>query len=392
MQHIKRCILCFVAAVSGILMLLPGGVAAFVIKTGDSVVVPKGQTINETLVAVGQTVVVEGEVKGDVICAGQNIDISGTVEGDVICAGQNITLASRVGGSVRGAGQTIKMNGRVGRNVTVAGQTLNASSTVAGEMLFAGQQAIINGRIEKNVAGAADSIDIGGMIGGNADFRNKNLAFRDNGQIAGALTYTSENQIAEDANRRVLGSVKRIVPASDKPVADLKFEKIPAQRIADKIFDLLANLAVAAVLVFFFKKFTSKIAGILLEKPVRCLGWGFLFLAGVPAMALVLAITIIGIPVSILGMLVLLAALWLARVFAALAIGKKIAQDYWKNYQNSPMAQAVIGVAVLWVLFAIPVVGTMLMMVAAVWGLGSWRYVFSKGKPVSAGPIIQTHE
>lgn len=370
----------------------PGMVSAFVIKTGDLVAVPKGETVNESLLAAGQSVVIDGDVKGDVICAGQNIDINGTVEGDVICAGQNITISNTVGGSVRGAAQTIKINGRIGRNVTAAGQTVSASSTVAGEMLFAGQQANIGGRIEKSVAGAADSIIIGGVIGGNADFRGRNLNFQKDGKIAGALTYTSENQVGQDADERVLGGIRQITPPPDKPSASFKHEKTFAQKAEDKIFDFLANLAAAAVLVLLFKKFAAKIGGILLEKPGQCLGWGFVILLAVPVAALLLVFTIIGIPVSILGVLVLLAALWLGRIFAALAIGKKIAQNYWKKYQDSPMAQAAVGVAALWLLFAIPVIGAMLSFAAMVWGLGSWRYVFSKAKPVSAAPIIPTHE
>jgi hypothetical protein len=76
---------------------------AIVFKSGQDVSVPKGETINETLVATGQTVSIDGDVSGDVICAGQNISIAGNVNGDVLCAGQTVDVAGSVTASAAGA-------------------------------------------------------------------------------------------------------------------------------------------------------------------------------------------------------------------------------------------------------------------------------------------------
>ena len=374
----------FFAAFSILAVAFPNAAAAFVIRTGDQVIVPKGETINETLLVAGQSVTIDGDVKGDVICAGQNIDINGLVEGDVICAGQNITVANAVSGSVRAAGQTLKINGAVGRNVTVAGQSISAGSTIAGEMFFAGQQAIINGRVEKNVAGAADSITINGQIAGNADFKDNKLALQDGGRIAGALNYASANELTGQSNQ-VLGGIKRTIPQEKDRFMAGKTQKSVEQKIGDKITDLAVNLALALALMFFFKDFTQKLSAALLEKPVRSLGWGFVILAIVPLIAAVLVLTIIGIPVAIIMVLLYLAALFLSRLFAAVAVGRKITQSYWKNKQESRFVHAVIGVIVLWVLFAIPVVGGILSFGAMVWGLGGLRYAFSKNKQNTSG-------
>jgi uncharacterized membrane protein len=106
----------------------------------------------------------------------------------------------------------------------------------------------------------------------------------------------------------------------------------------------------------------------------------------VPIAAIALAITIIGIPVAILAVLLFIAALFLSRVLAALAVGRKITKDYWKSKQDSPAAQALVGVAVLWILFAIPVIGGIFSFAAIVWGLGGMRYLFSKNKGIADRP------
>jgi len=370
---------CFCALILALGFMFPGGADAMVIRTGNQVTVAKGETINETLLIAGQSITVDGDVKGDIICVGQNIDINGAVEGDIICAGQNITVANSVLGSVRAAGQTLKIDGSVGRNATVAGQTIATDAAVAGEMVFAAQHATIGGKIGKNIAGAANSIIVGGQIGGNADFKDSDLTLQNGGQIAGVLNYSSANEMSGQSGQ-VLGGINRTIPQPKENIIFTKPQETIEQKIGDKIAGLVFNLALALVLVFFFKNFIRKFSCILLEKPGRSLGWGFVILIMVPAASVLLTLTIIGIPVAIIAILIYLAALYLACVVAAIAVGRKITQSYWKSKQDSRYVPAVLGIIVMWILFALPVIGSILSFFAAVWGLGGARYAFVKSK------------
>jgi len=365
----------------------PKDALAFTAKTGSQVIVPKGETVNGTLLASGERIVIDGDIKGDIICAGQNVDINGAVDGDIICAGQNITIAGAVSGSVRCVGQIVKISGAVGRNVTVAAQTISADSAIAGEMLFAGRQADIGGRIGSDIAGAGNEISINGDIAGNADFHDKNLTLRKDSRIGGELNYTSDNELSNQGGQ-VLGGVNRTVPAVKDGAAFPKAQKTVWQDVADKAIGFIINLAVALALVFLFKNFTSKISGAILEKPGRSFGWGLIIMIAVPIAAIALAITIIGIPVAMLAVLLFVAALFLSRILAAIAVGRKIAKDYWKSKQDSPVVHALVGVAVLWVLFAIPVIGGIFSFAAIVWGLGGMRYLFAKNKDIANNQAV----
>src|SRR4051812_5664076 len=97
---------------------LPSVAVAYPVDSSQTVTLPKGQTKAGTFYATGQTVTIDGDVDGDLICAGQTVTVSGAVHGDVICGGQNVTINGPVDGSVRAAGQTVDVNGTVGRNVT----------------------------------------------------------------------------------------------------------------------------------------------------------------------------------------------------------------------------------------------------------------------------------
>lgn len=348
---------------------------AFVARTGNDIAVAKGETINETLLAAGQNVTVDGDVKGDIICAGQTITISGNVDGDVLCVGQNITVSGVVGGSVRAMGQSVQVIGKVARNVTLAGQALNSGAAIGGEMLFAGQKAAVSGQIAKSVDGAANSIVIDGQIGGDARFQAKNLSFQKNAVVNGSVAYVSENAASTDPSAKIVGTITQSVPPA-APSVSAPVKETSQQTASKKIRGLVINLVVALILVFLFKKSSRKIADALLARPGHAFGWGVLIFIVTPILSIATALTVIGIPVAIIMVLLFIAAIFFSRIFAALAVGRKITQMYWKNKQDSLVWQAIIGVVLMWILFALPAVGWIISAVSVVWGLGGIYYLF----------------
>ncbi len=352
---------------------------AFMIKSGDEINIPKGETINETLLATGQSIMIDGDVKGDIICAGQNIDINGNVDGDVLCAGQNIMIAGSVTGSVRVVGQTVKINGSVGRNITVAGQTVSTDSVIAGEMLFGAQKAIIGGKIEKSVVGAGQSITIAGVIGGDAQFQNNNLTLKNGAAVNGTLVYASDKEAVREEGFGVgAGIARQEPPRRDIAAKILAEEETPQDKIAGKLKGLALNLAVALILIFFFKRFIQKLIMAMRARSGRTLGWGLLILIAGPVAIIATFLTIIGIPLAIIALLLYIAALFSARILAAIAIGEMIGDRFFKNRQISFYWQATIGIILCWTIFALPVIGWLFSGAALVWGLGGLRYLFKK--------------
>ena len=354
---------------------------AFVVRSGNGgngVIIPKGEIINETLLVVGQTVNIDGDIKGDVFCAGQSITINGNIDGDILCAGQSIDINGNVAGNIRTVGQDVKINGTVAKNVTLAGQTINLPGNVQGEMLFAGQQAIFGGQIGKNVMGAAGSITVGGKIGGNVQFWDKNLAIQNNAVIGGPIVYTSVNDAAVESGAQISqGITRHDVPVSQKPDFG-NTKKTPDQIFWNKLAEIVFYLVVALILAFVFKGLMGKITLAMLTKPGHSLGWGFLLLILVPMASIIVMFTIVGIPFALLAILLYAAALFFSRIFVAIAIGKKFTQMYWKVKQDSLFEQTFIGVIALWLVMMIPIIGAIIAFFSVIWGLGGLRYLFVK--------------
>ena len=140
--------LCVLGAVCGTLTV-PAPVSALEIRRDDSVVtIPASETIDDTLVVAAETVIIEGNVTGDVIAVGATIDVSGAVGGNL--AGgifKNLSLGT-LGNSLAGilgggiGGQLLGMFGvaasegaQSGTDITSILTNLGASGVGGGVLL-----------------------------------------------------------------------------------------------------------------------------------------------------------------------------------------------------------------------------------------------------------------
>src|SRR6185295_12977268 len=73
------------------------------------VIVAGDETINDTLMAFGQTVTIDGTVNGDLVAFGQEVVVRGNVTGNVVTGAQSVTIEGTVGGTVLGAGEGVRL-------------------------------------------------------------------------------------------------------------------------------------------------------------------------------------------------------------------------------------------------------------------------------------------
>jgi cytoskeletal protein CcmA (bactofilin family) len=138
------------------------------LRTGDEVLVPADATVEGDLYASGGLVRVEGTVDGDLIVFAGQVQITGTVTGDLMAAGGTLGLDGEVGGDVRAAGGRVAVTGTVGEDLLVAGgQVRLASSGEVGEdLVFGTGQMMLDGAVTGDVLGSAGTYVNRGSIGG----------------------------------------------------------------------------------------------------------------------------------------------------------------------------------------------------------------------------------
>jgi len=348
-------------------LVLPAAALAYAVDASQTVTLPKGQTKAGTYYATGQTVTIDGDVDGDLICAGQTVNVNGAVHGDVICGGQNVTVNGPVDGSVRAAAQTVDINGTVGRNVTALGQTvaLGAGARVAGDVGLAAQSATVSGPVDKAVYGAAESVTVGSIVG-SVDVRTNSLTLGNDAHVNGDLTYTSEDSLTVDKTK-VTGSVTHHVPPQRERTG--KPANPAAVWFGWWAYWLAAALVTGLVLALLAPRLVGRVTQVMVKRPGASIGWGLLVAIVTPIVALLLMFTVIGIPLALLMLAVWALALVTSGVFAGIAFGRWLLERAdWRK--GSLVWAAVVGIILSAVVFSIPFLGGLIGLVASWWALG----------------------
>jgi cytoskeletal protein CcmA (bactofilin family) len=333
--------------------------------------------VNGNLYAAGQTVTIDGTVSGDLMAVAQTINVNGRVDGDIIAAGQNITVNGEVGGNIRVAGNAINLNGPVSRNVNAFGASvvLGNNSKIGWDALLMAATTEVRGEITGNLSGAAGQILIVGKIGKDV---NLNLDKGNSGQkiiiasgatIGGNLSYTAKNAAQIDPKATIGGSTEQKTPTAPE-------KNLLAGWLWKKLLGIFSAIVVGLFLVFILTKVTPKILKGIEENPGKIMLRGFIIMFILPLVALLLIFTVIGLPLALIIGAWWLVATYVARIFTAILIGDLLFRKLFKKNKVALIWQLVLGVAVLWLLIAIPFIGWIFSLVAIWLGLGGiYTYV-----------------
>ena len=365
------------------IILLPLTASAYSVKKGDSIYVPKDEVIEGSLYAVGSTLNIEGKVTGDVFCAGQTINISGEVAGDIFCAGQSINVSGKVGGSLRVAGNAINFNGQVARNAITAGATIvtAASSSIGWDLLVLGNAFELRGDIGRDLYGSAAKVTVAGQVGKNVDLNfgsqnnnEKPLTITSAAKINGNVKYKSDKDAVIDTGAVIRGETIHNFPtavAKKSPLADLGWWW-------GKLISIFSALVIGLVLISFWREPVLKITDLMLAKTGPSFGWGILALLLTPIIVVILLITIIGIPLSLILLALWLIAIYASKILVGILVGKSLLNNFWPKQKDSLILAMIVGVVITYLIFALPFVGWIISLLAVLWGLGGIMLALKK--------------
>lgn len=277
-----RRVLTALIAMAVVVSIVPG-VGAAQSGVGDSTVIESGESVSDVSGVYG-TIIIEGTVTGDVSGVAGNIVVrnGGVVEGDFEAAAGSIRIAGTVRGSV---------------------------STGAGS-IYLTESGLVEGDFD---VGAGD-VRIEGTIRGDAEIGAETIRLDEAAAIDGSLRYDGSLEGNRDA---VSGDITRDRSLGGDIVTDI-------QPVATWIFAINAfilNLLLGALLLGLFPKFSDGVADRVRTSPLRAGLVGIGLVVGIPLTLVLVAITVIGIPVSLAGLLAFLVFAWVGLVYGRFAIG-----------------------------------------------------------------------
>lgn len=320
------------AAMLAVVVALPSAGHAFEIRHVEDgpVTVAADETINDTLLALGQTVSIDGTINGDLLAFGQSVTVRGNVTGNVITAAQSVTIEGTVGGTVLGAGEGVRLeNARVGRDfygfgngveiaagTNVAGNAMGFGSTIdvdgrVGIDLkgFGGNTVTVSGAVERNFDGAANTVTVESTarVGGNVTGHVGNagdLKIEDGAVIGGA---TSE-QLVERGQRR-----------------DHNRYLNPGYYFGQVVW--LAGIFVVGLLLLWLVPILREVSLPNAVAVLRSFGIGLAAAVTLPVAALILCITVVGIPLGILTFVLGAMGLFFSKAIMAQIIGRAVLRN-----------------------------------------------------------------
>ncbi|HLD21835.1 MAG TPA: polymer-forming cytoskeletal protein [Patescibacteria group bacterium] len=319
-------------------------------------------------------------VDRDVYAAGYQISFGNEIQGDVFAAGSDITIDQHVTGSVRVAGSTIIINGEVDGNVLAFGNSIRIE-----------KDAVIHGHV--NAYGASITID--GTVDQSVDSRGAfvtlNSTLNSPAYIEAEQVEVGSNAVLNDAVR-ILGPKKPTIAAQATGAEHITYEYKESNNkkgsgatpttewvqfvivlmIGIKIYAFLVMVILGIILLAFVPKFVRDVTANMVKKQSGTV-WltGVLTVLLVPMVAIMLAITLIGIPFALLLMLLYGIILCFSTLFVGVVVG-----DWIFKKKHGPYLSFFVGFLLVSIVFAIPFLGWMIKLGAIIWGTGGILYTF----------------
>ncbi len=346
------------------MLLAPAVGHATAIKGADEFTLRKGETISNDLYTGSRNVIIAGDIVGDLVAGGGTVLVSGMVSQDVLAAGGNINISGVVRDDVRVAGGTVLVQGTISDDLVIAGGqvTLVSGSSVGGDLLAAGGMVSVGGVVNGDVRIAGGQVVIRDVVKGNVHILADNVTIAKTAVINGSLTYRSANEAQIEPGAQIKGEVDfqkatRVRPFSG-PAKGIGVGLLAGLWSIAHITKFLSLLVLALLFIVVY----GRIAETIVTKGVRSfwknLGLGFLALIMTPITAIILFVTIVGMPlgfVLLLGYIVWLILAWVISpvIFGSIvyrAVTKRATPEvHWKS--------VLVGCVSLFVIGLIPVVG-----------------------------------
>jgi cytoskeletal protein CcmA (bactofilin family) len=320
----------------------------------------------------GGEVVLDGAVQGDLFAAGGRVRVQRPVGADAAVAGGSVEIMSNVGQDLRVAGGDVTISNAVDGELAAAGGSVKItdSATVAGAALLAGGNVTVDGRLGKGARIYAGEVFLNGEIDGDTRLYAREITLGPNARIDGNLYYTSAAPLPEEQLGKISGRVIRERTPEGWTVSTAR----RGTTWFHPVF-FFSMLVCGFVLWLLFPNALAGVAATIATAPLRSLGIGLALFFALPPVAILLMITIIGLPAGISLFLLYPLFLMLGYLAAAFAIGRKLANAAGQPAELGKTRQALFLAAALLVLAlvrVVPVLGWLLVFLALVAGIGGW--------------------
>ena len=350
-------------------------------RHAEFVTVAANETVDDTLLAAGNTVRVEGVVNGDLLAFARTLEVRGSVKGDLVSFAKRTVVSGTVEGRIYNFSQSLDLDGELGHSIYGWVQSLRVDNRGhVGDGIVVGAGDIsLEGEVKRSATIFAGNADVSGTIG------------RDLTMAGGSLTLTNTARVGGNLSARVrhMKDVNIADGASIAGKRDIQVRVRKSQFTRPRFYLHQAVWLAAAMLVGwlglvlfpgFFQGCTEAVGA-----GWRSLGLGVGVLAGAPVAIVVAAVTLVGIPVSLMLLALYLAAIYLAKIWVGAFLGRMLLKPSGATRRDWLLG-LLVGLLILTIVGFIPYLGGLVRLAMVCLGLGAfaWQLHRSLRTPIAA--------
>lgn len=373
MKKLFRC------AVVIAVLALPAISLAAQFRAGQQPAIEKNEQITNDMYMAGGSIISAGNITGDLVSGGGNIIVSGNVGADVIAGGGNVSIFGTVGDDVRVAGGNIVIQGKVGGDVIAAGGQMSIGGPgISGDVAIVGGDIIIDAPIMGKLTARAGSVFINAPISGDINIESDVVKLGNAAVISGNITYKAKHEIVKGPGAVINGKIS----FEPRMVKDISPEAFAAIFSAFIIWKFFAILACALLFGLVFRRYSKEIINLAVKRPLLELGRGLVVLAAMPAISILLFVTLVGVPLGILGLLGFAAMMLFACIVTPIVVGSVVYRYFSKKDLEISWKTILLGVFISSVLGLVPFIGWLaqsLLMLLTLGCIASLKWQIIKG-------------
>ncbi|MGE0356027.1 MAG: hypothetical protein AB7P08_03850 [Burkholderiales bacterium] len=320
------------------------------------------------------------------LLAGGAVAENAWAEGTVRFGG-HVAVSEPTAGSLYAAAGTVQVEAPVQGPLRAVGGDVEVGpgAQIAGSASIAGGSVVVRGPIQGDLHVGAGDVTLDGPVAGDAFVGAGSLYLGPNASIEGKLKFRGGEMI-RDPGAQVAGGLVHAPPRAHR------HELTTGERMTRGWMWSLGLVVLAAILAGALPGPSRRLAQELRERPGMTTLVGFLALTAIPVAAVMLVITIIGIPIALLAMVLYAALLMIGYVWLAVVLGGLLLDRF--SAETAAVTAWRIGAAalamiVLAIAVRVPFVGGFVKLAALVVGVGMIvSAVLRKGQQPPAATLI----
>lgn len=318
-----------------------------------------------------------------ILCTGTATDeksppafqLTGTVLGDLWAGGENVAVKGAVGRHARVFGiKTAVISAKVDRNLMAMANAVQIDSggEIQGDCIIVARDVIADGIVHGDAAIIGQHVTLAGDFRSNITVTATDITVMPGTRIAGNLRYLMDKDLVLDSSVSLGGRIMRMEPEPPAPVS-------PTGGLALQLGLYAAALLVGMAFTSLFPGLAASGVNRLYLAPWRCLLQGFVAFCLIPMSALVLLMTLVGIPMSLLLLLAYPMAIYLGKIPVALLLGHFVLRRGGRTTPAPFLLTLVIGLLVVYAAVNLPFPV----------GLAAWFAITFAGIGAMVGAIIE---